>query len=114
MSYSSAKGVATAHATAVCVEGRDPYASSELNGLNSRGPSPAPGRARPTTYFKPSAATPAVVPASTAENPVRERRGSLPSSASTPAAARPNHGMLLAMRDPCVTQLLDAWLRTWR
>src|SRR5436853_5510859 len=107
MLYSSANGVATPQATAVWNEGKDPCASSELKGLNSLGPRPALGRARPTAYFSPSAATPATLPASTAENPVRERRGSLPSSAITPAAARPTRGMLFAMREPCVTQLRD-------
>src|SRR6185436_11321321 len=108
MSYSSAKGVATAHATDVCVEGKDWYALSGLKKLNSRCPTPVDGRARPKAYLRPTDTTPAVVLASNAENPVRERRGSLPSSARTPAAAIPSHGIVLAMFAPVVTQRLDA------
>ena len=50
----------------------------------------------------------AVAPASTAAYPVRERRGSLPSSASAPAAAKPTHGIALPILTPFLTQLLSA------
>src|SRR6476661_669912 len=92
MSYSRANGVATAHAVVVWAEGKDPNASSVVNQVNSLFPRPVFGRARPKTIFRPVAATAPVVPASRADQPVRERTGSLPSIAANPASPMPMNG----------------------
>src|SRR5262245_58755662 len=107
MSYSSAKGVATAHATAVWRDGKEWKRSSLEPHSNVVWLNPVLGRARPM-YLGPVDGANALAPASSAENPVRERFGSLPSIAASPATPIASQGMASPTLTPFVSHLASA------
>ena len=67
-------------------------------GLKFLGPSPASGRARPVIYFIPVEARNATLADSSAVTPVRDRLGSLVSSAASATTPAPMKGSALPTR----------------